>query len=47
VGLGKIKASELPGIIAAQNRSEAYVSVPAQGLFLWEITYEKAPQLQG
>ena len=47
VGLGKIKASELPDIIAAQNRSEAYVSVPAQGLFLWEITYEKAPQLQG
>ena len=47
VGLGKIKASELPGIIAAQNRSEAYVSVPAQGLFLWEIRYEKAPQLQG
>ena len=47
VGLGKIKASELPGIIAAQNRSEAYVSVPAQGLFLWDITYEKAPQLKG
>lgn len=47
VGLGKIKASELAGIIAAQNRSEAYVSVPAQGLFLWGITYEKAPQLQG
>lgn len=39
VGLGKIKASELPGIIAAQNRSEAYVSVPAQGLFLWHIDY--------
>lgn len=47
VGLGKIKASELPGIIAAQNRSEAYVSVPAQGLFLWEIAYKKAPQLLG
>lgn len=46
VGLGKIKASELPGIIAAQNRSEAYVSVPAQGLFLWEISYENAPQLK-
>jgi tRNA pseudouridine38-40 synthase len=45
VGLGKIKASELPGIIAAQDRSEAFVSVPAQGLFLWEITYEQAPEL--
>jgi tRNA pseudouridine38-40 synthase len=45
VGLGKIKASELPGIIDAQDRSEAFVSVPAQGLFLWEITYEQAPEL--
>jgi tRNA pseudouridine38-40 synthase len=45
VGLGKIKASDLPRIIAAQDRSEAFVSVPAQGLFLWEITYEKAPEL--
>jgi len=39
VGLDKINAAELPGIIAAQDRSEAFVSVPAQGLFLWEITY--------
>ena len=39
VGLKKINAAELPGIIAAQDRSEAFVSVPAQGLFLWEITY--------
>ncbi|MFM7643714.1 MAG: tRNA pseudouridine(38-40) synthase TruA, partial [Sphingomonadales bacterium] len=34
VGLKKINAAELPGIIAAQDRSEAFVSVPAQGLFL-------------
>lgn len=39
VGLKKINAAELPGIIAAQVRSEAFVSVPAQGLFLWDITY--------
>lgn len=39
VGLKKINAAELPGIIAAQDRSEAFVSVPAQGLFLWDITY--------
>lgn len=44
VGLGKIKASELPDIIAAQDRSEAFVSVPAQGLFLWEIQYAQAPE---
>jgi tRNA pseudouridine38-40 synthase len=45
VGSGKIKASELPSIIAAQDRSEAFLSVPAQGLFLWKISYHKAPQL--
>lgn len=45
VGSGKIKASELPSIIAAQDRSEAFLSVPAQGLFLWKISYDKAPQL--
>ncbi len=39
VGLDKIKVSELPNIIAAQDRSEAYVSVPPQGLFLWKIDY--------
>lgn len=39
VGLGKIKAAELPEIIAAQDRSEAFVSVPANGLFLWDIQY--------
>jgi tRNA pseudouridine38-40 synthase len=45
VGSGKIKASELPNIIAAQDRSEAFLSVPAQGLFLWEIRYDKAPEI--
>jgi tRNA pseudouridine38-40 synthase len=45
VGLNKIKASELPQIIAAQDRSEAYVSVPAQGLFLWEIHYPTSVEL--
>lgn len=43
VGLGKIKASELTAIIAAQDRSEAYLSVPADGLFLWKVVYQKAP----
>lgn len=39
VGLGKLKVEEIDEIIAAQNRSEAAVSVPAHGLFLWEIDY--------
>lgn len=46
VGQGKINASTLPDIIAAKNRAEASVSVPAQGLFLWAIHYEKAPELR-
>lgn len=45
VGLGKTIASALPDIIAAKNRAEASISAPAQGLFLWKITYEKAPEL--
>jgi tRNA pseudouridine38-40 synthase len=45
VGQGKIKASALPDIIAAKNRAEASISAPAQGLYLWKITYEKAPEL--
>ncbi|MEY2651798.1 MAG: hypothetical protein RLZZ321_891 [Bacteroidota bacterium] len=44
VGLGKISAADLPAIIAAKDRSEAAVSVPAHGLFLWEITYAQAPE---
>jgi tRNA pseudouridine38-40 synthase len=39
VGLGKLKVEEIDEIIAAQDRSEASVSVPAHGLFLWEIDY--------
>ncbi|MFM8596652.1 MAG: tRNA pseudouridine(38-40) synthase TruA [Flavobacteriales bacterium] len=45
VGLGKIEASTLPDIIAAKDRGEAFISAPAQGLFLWKITYDKAPEL--
>lgn len=44
VGMGKIAPTDLPQIIAAKNRSEAAVSVPAHGLFLWKITYAQAPE---
>ena len=44
VGLGKVSPTEIPAIIAAKDRSEAAVSVPAHGLFLWEITYAQAPE---
>ena len=39
VGLGKLSASDIRIILDAQNRQEASVSVPAQGLFLWKIAY--------
>lgn len=40
VGLGKINAKDVKKIIEVKNRSEAKHSVPAKGLFLWEIKYD-------
>lgn len=39
VGLNKIEAQEINTVLEAKNRQEAAVSVPAHGLFLWEVTY--------
>ena len=39
VGAGKIPPEEIRTILTAKNRQEAAVSVPAHGLFLWEILY--------
>ena len=39
VGAGKIPPEEIQTILSAKNRQEAAVSVPAHGLFLWEILY--------
>ena len=39
VGAGKIPLEEIQTILSAKNRQEAAVSVPAHGLFLWEILY--------
>ena len=39
VGLGKLTIEEIDAIIDAKDRGEAAVSVPAHGLFLWEIVY--------
>ena len=39
VGLGKIEPSAIHGIIEAKDRQAASTSVPAHGLFLWEILY--------
>lgn len=39
VGIGKISPESIPIILAQKNRQEAALSVPAKGLFLWEIIY--------
>ncbi|MEY4658623.1 MAG: tRNA pseudouridine(38-40) synthase TruA [Crocinitomicaceae bacterium] len=39
VGLGKLSEEDIVAIIEAKDRGEAAVSVPAHGLFLWEIDY--------
>jgi tRNA pseudouridine38-40 synthase len=39
VGLGKTSIENFKTILSSRNRSQAGASVPAQGLFLWDITY--------
>ena len=39
VGLGKISPQEVRNILDAKNRQAAAMSVPPQGLYLWEISY--------
>lgn len=40
VGLGKLNTDDLISILAAKDRQEASLSVPAHGLYLWDIEYE-------
>jgi tRNA pseudouridine38-40 synthase len=42
IGKGKLSLDDFIQIIESKNRSEAGVSVPAQGLFLTNITYDKS-----
>jgi tRNA pseudouridine38-40 synthase len=39
VGEGKIKSQDILSILEAKNRGAASLSVPAHGLFLWEVCY--------
>ncbi len=39
VGLGNLTTEDIDTIIEAKDRNEAAVSVPAHGLFLWDIVY--------
>lgn len=42
IGLGKLDVEALPAILASGDRSEAGMSVPAEGLFLHRVEYPKA-----
>ena len=41
IGKGRIKISDLDRIIQSRDRRNAGYSVPAEGLFLVEIVYDK------
>lgn len=45
VGLGKIKARAIPGIIASLDRRKAGITLPANGLFLDKVSYPKVYNL--
>jgi len=40
IGLNKLNQQDLISILASKNRQEASISVPAHGLFLWDVFYE-------
>jgi tRNA pseudouridine38-40 synthase len=39
VGYKKLSPDSIPEIMLLKSRQAAALSVPAEGLFLWEITY--------
>jgi tRNA pseudouridine38-40 synthase len=39
VGSGKLEPKDIPIILAAKDRQAAKTSVPAHGLFLWDVVY--------
>ncbi len=39
IGLGKMKPEEIIDVLQAKDRGAAAISVPAHGLFLWEVKY--------
>lgn len=40
VGTGKLEATEIPLILEKKDRGAASLSVPAHGLFLWNVAYD-------
>jgi len=41
VGQGKRDPEEIPGLLAAKDRQQIGKTMPPQGLYLWEVLYEK------
>jgi len=41
VGTGKVKAGEVKAILESRNRTSAYDTAPAQGLFLDKVFYDE------
>ena len=39
VGHGKLTSEGLKKVLEAKDRGQAAVSVPAHGLFLWQVEY--------
>jgi len=44
VGLGKIKAQDIPAIIGFGDRTLAGKTLPPQGLFLYKVNYDKSAE---
>src|SRR5690625_406246 len=40
VGNGRLKADDIPVLIAAKDREKVSKTAPANGLFLWDVIYE-------
>jgi tRNA pseudouridine38-40 synthase len=40
VGMGKLTDNDIISILAAKDRQEASLSVPAHGLYLWDVEYD-------
>jgi tRNA pseudouridine38-40 synthase len=40
VGMGKLTNDDVLAILAAKDRQEASLSVPAHGLYLWDVEYD-------
>ena len=39
IGLGERRPDEMAEILASHSRARAGFTAPAQGLFLWDVTY--------